>query len=297
MRVITIGTRGSLLALAQTRSIVEQLKEHWPEVEFKTRTLKLGQPAADLEASLTARQVDVVVRSLRDLSPELNPALKMAAVTRRVEPREVFVGRTAKKLETLPAGSVVAVGSLSRQGQLLAYRPELRAQLIVGDLDAQLTALGSGDYDALVTSGAALLQLELPNRIDHYIDPSVMLPTVGQGSLVLEVRTGDEYAEELAYSLNHRPSADRIRAERSFLIALGLTADAPVAALAAVDEDGYLRLEGSVFYPDGSEVIRGEIEGEAAEAVELGQELAQDLLEAGGRQILASSRGSQGIGQ
>lgn len=297
MRVITIGTRGSLLALAQTRSIVEQLKEHWPEVEFKTRTLKPGQSAADLEASLAARQMDVVVRSLRDLAPEANPGLKVAAVTRRVDPREVFVGRTAKKLETLAAGSVVAVSSLSRQGQLLAYRPELKAQLIVGDLDAQLTALGSGDYDALVTSGAALLQLELPNRIDHYIDPMVMLPAVGQGSLVLEVRAGDEYAEELAYSLNHRPSADRIRAERSFLAALGQTADAPIAALAVVDDDGYLRLEGSVFYPDGSEVIRGEIEGEAAEAVELGQELAQDLLEAGGRKMLASNRGSQGVGQ
>lgn len=291
MRVITVGTRGSLLALAQTRLIMEQLKEAWPEVEFKTRTLspRSGHEAATLEAALLNRQVDIAIQAFRDLPIAASPQLRMVAVTRRVDPRDAFVGRSSKKLDLLPKGAVVAVSSLSRKGQLLAYRDDLEVKLISGDLDAQLSALGSGEFDGLVTGASGLLQLDLHNRLDHYIDTSIMLPTPGQGSLALEVRQGDDYAEELAYSLNHRPSADRVKAERSFLEALGVSSDAPVGALAVVEDDGYLLLEGSVFSPDGRELIRGEIEGEAHEATELGQELAQDLLSAGGQDLLAKA--------
>lgn len=104
------------------------------------------------------------------------------------------------------------------------------------------------------------------------------------------MRLCDDYAEELAYSLNHRPSSDRVCAERAFVAALGVGLEAPVAALAFVEDDGTLRLEGGVFSPDGREMIRGEIEGDASEAVELGSELAQDLLAEGGKEILEQAK-------
>lgn len=290
MRVIVIGARASLLAQAQTRWVVERLKENWPEAEFKIRTVQSKNAAESsaaraLQEALSKREVDIAVHSLKHLPTQETPGIRLVAVPKRVEPREALVGRTAKKLEDLPGGAVVGVNSLRRKGQLLSYRPDLVIREFEGDIDERLAAL-AGDFDAMIVGAASLLRLDLRNRIDQLLDPEVILPAPGQGALGLEVRQGDEWAEELAYSLNHRPSFDRASAERAFLRALAAGDDCPAGALAAVESDNTLVLSGVVCSPDGKDLIRAEIEGDAEEAHELGQELAQDLLSEGGQEIL-----------
>lgn len=290
MRVIVIGARASLLAQAQTRWVVERLKENWPEAEFKIRTVQSKNAAESsaaraLQEALSKREVDIAVHSLKHLPTQETPGIRLVAVPKRVEPREALVGRTAKKLEDLPGGAVVGVNSLRRKGQLLSYRPDLVIREFEGDIDERLAAL-AGDFDAMIVGAASLLRLDLRNRIDQLLDPEVILPAPGQGALGLEVRQGDEWAEELAYSLNHRPSFDRANAERAFLRALAAGDDCPAGALAAVESDNTLVLSGVVCSPDGKDLIRAEIEGDAEEAHELGQELAQDLLSEGGQEIL-----------
>ncbi|RIH81358.1 Porphobilinogen deaminase [Meiothermus luteus] len=293
MRVIVIGARASLLAQAQTRWVMERLKENWPETEFKIRTVQSknaseGAATEALRQALMRREVDIAVYSLKHLPTQEQPGVRLVAVPKRVEPREALVGRTAKRLEDLPKGAVVGVNSLRRRAQLLAYRPDLSLRELEGDVDERLTALGAGEYDALIIGAASLLRLELPNRIDQLIDPEVMLPAPGQGALGLEVRQGDDWAEELAYSLNHRASLARVTAERAFMRALGAGDHCAAAALATLEDDGALVLEGVVASPDGRELIRAEIEGEAEEAAELGEELAQDLLAEGARELLGA---------
>lgn len=290
MRVIVIGARASLLAQAQTRWVVERLKENWPEAEFKIRTVQSKNAAESsaaraLQEALSKREIDIAVHSLKHLPTQETPGIRLVAVPKRVEPREALVGRTAKKLEDLPGGAVVGVNSLRRKGQLLSYRPDLVIREFEGDIDERLAAL-AGDFDAMIVGAASLLRLDLRNRIDQLLDPEVILPAPGQGALGLEVRQGDEWAEELAYSLNHRPSFDRANAERAFLRALAAGDDCPAGALAAVESDNTLVLSGVVCSPDGKDLIRAEIEGDAEEAHELGQELAQDLLSEGGQEIL-----------
>lgn len=290
MRVIVIGARASLLAQAQTRWVVERLKENWPEAEFRIRTVQSknateSSAARALQEALSKREVDIAVHSLKHLPTQETPGTGLVAVPKRVEPREALVGRTAKKLEDLPRGAVLGVNSLRRKGQLLSYRPDLIIRELEGEIDERLAAL-AGDFDAMVVGAASLLRLDLRNRIDQLLDPEVILPAPGQGALGLEVRQGDEWAEELAYSLNHRPSFDRVTAERSFLRALAAGDDCPAGALAAVESDNTLVLSGVVCSPDGKDLIRAEIEGDAEEALELGQELAQDLLSEGGKEIL-----------
>jgi len=152
-------------------------------------------------------------------------------------------------------------------------------------VDTRLKLLGTGEFDAIVVAAAGLLRLDLRNRIDEFLDPEIVLPAPGQGALALEVRLGDDLAEELAYSLNHRETQLRVAAERAFLARLGAGCLAPAGALAYLEE-GELRLEGVVAAPDGSELIRGEIAGPPEEAAELGEELAADILEQGGEAIL-----------
>jgi hydroxymethylbilane synthase len=172
----------------------------------------------------------------------------------------------------------------------LAYRQDLLVKDLRGNVDTRLAALGNGEYDAIVLAAAGLIRLDLRNRIDQFLEPEVMLPAPGQGALALEVRQGDDLAEELCYALHHPPSHDRVRAERAFLKGLGAGCLAPVGALAQVAEDGALFLEGGLFSPDGKSFIRAEIEGDASEAEELGLELARDVLEQGGREILEQIR-------
>jgi len=291
MRVIVIGARASLLAQAQTRWVVERLKENWPETEFKIRTIQAKNTsesgaAEALRQALSKREVDIAVYSLKDLPTQEAQGIHLVAVPKRVEPREALVGRTAKRLEDLPKGAVVGVNSLRRKAQLLAYRPDLNPRDLVGDVDDRLSALGTGEYDAVIIGAASLLRLDLHNRIDQLLDPEIVLPAPGQGALGLEVRQGDDWAEELAYSLNHRASFARVSAERAFLRALGAGDECAAAALATLEDDETLVLQGAVASPDGRELIRAEIEGDAEEAVDLGRDLAQDLLAEGGRELL-----------
>jgi hydroxymethylbilane synthase len=293
MRVIVIGARASLLAQAQTRWVVERLKENWPETEFKIRTVQSknaseSSAAEALRQALARREVDIAVYSLKHLPTQEVPGINLVAVPKRVEPREALVGRTAKRLEDLPKGATVGVNSLRRKAQLLAYRPDLSLCDLGGDVDERLSALGTGEYDAVIIGAASLMRLDLRNRIDQLIDPEIMLPAPGQGALGLEVRQGDDWAEELAYSLNHRASFVRVTAERAFLRALGVGDECAAAALATLGSDDTLLLEGVVARPDGRELIRAEIEGEAEEAAELGYDLAQDLLAEGGRELLSA---------
>ena len=293
MRVIVIGARASLLAQAQTRWVVERLKENWPETEFKIRTVQSknaseSSAAEALRQALARREVDIAVYSLKHLPTQEVPGINLVAVPKRVEPREALVGRAAKRLEDLPKGATVGVNSLRRKAQLLAYRPDLSLCDLGGDVDERLSALGTGEYDAVIIGAASLMRLDLRNRIDQLIDPEIMLPAPGQGALGLEVRQGDDWAEELAYSLNHRASFVRVTAERAFLRALGVGDECAAAALATLGSDDTLLLEGVVARPDGRELIRAEIEGEAEEAAELGHDLAQDLLAEGGRELLSA---------
>jgi hydroxymethylbilane synthase len=272
---------------------VERLKENWPETEFKIRTVQSknaseSSAAEALRQALARREVDIAVYSLKHLPTQEVPGINLVAVPKRVEPREALVGRAAKRLEDLPKGATVGVNSLRRKAQLLAYRPDLSLCDLGGDVDERLSALGTGEYDAVIIGAASLMRLDLRNRIDQLIDPEIMLPAPGQGALGLEVRQGDDWAEELAYSLNHRASFVRVTAERAFLRALGVGDECAAAALAPLGSDDTLLLEGVVARPDGRELIRAEIEGEAEEAAELGHDLAQDLLAEGGRELLSA---------
>ncbi len=302
MRVIVVGTRGSLLALTQTRWAVERLKENWPETEFKIKTIQTkGDRGADpreqnifvgeLEDALRRGEIDIAVHSLKDLPTTQPEGLQIAGVPRRVDPRDVFVGRNGVvRLADLPSGARVGTSSVRRRAQLLAWRDDLEIVPLRGNIDTRLKKLVSEDLDGIILAAAGLLRLDMRNRIGEFVDPEILLPSPGQGALALEVRAGDDMADELAYSLNHAQTRARVLAERGFLHGLGAGCLAPVGALARIEDD-LLILDAALFSLDGKTLIRGEIEGDPAEAWDLGLEMAADVLAEGGREILEEVTG------
>lgn len=278
---IVLGNRSGTLALTQARGVLAELSEGWPDINVSQRTLR-GRPhgAHELLEALTAGRIDVALQGLETLPTALPGGLTLAAVTKRLEPRAALVTRGAKTLGALPKGAKVGVQNARDRAFTFAARRELTVETYTGELDELLTLLGASELEALVVPSATLMQLGRRERIATLLEPQVFTPAPGQSTLALVVRKGDDLAADLAYSLQHRPSFDRVRAERAFAHQFSHHApSAPhhIGAFASVSADGELNLLGAVASPDGELVIQAEVAGDAGEAEELGRELAQDV--------------------
>ncbi|MEJ2665660.1 MAG: hypothetical protein P8Z81_00910 [Deinococcales bacterium] len=285
MARIVLGNRDGALALRQARAVLEQLTDEWPDVNFALRTIKNGDAKVQGEDSLLQalerNDVGVAVVQLETLPYALPEGVTLAAVARRMEPRSALVTRGPRSLEGLAAGTRVGVQS-ARDGAFLAgQHGALQVVPVSGELDPDLKLLTAGDIDALLVPAAALLALDHRNRLDIVLEPEAFAPAPGQGAVGFLVRADDDLAFEVAYSLQHRPSFDRVRAERSFARAVRVgdggeqCDDCVVGALANVTEDGELTLFGAVL--KAATTLQASVSGEAKEADELGLELAADV--------------------
>lgn len=280
MARIVLGNRDGALALAQVRSVVSELAGEWPDVHLVQRTIPASQSGGDIAAlfgALEKGNVNIALVNLERLPDALPEGLTLAAVTKRLEPRSALVAKGRTNLDDLSSGSTVGVPNERDKAFLASAGHDFEVELLSGAIDRDLNMLASGDLDALILPCSTMITLERRDRVTALLDPESFVPAVGQGSLGLLVREDDDMSFEIAYTLQHRPSYDRVAAERSFQQALrqeGLS----VGALATVAPDGELTLLGAVA-SEGGPVVQGTVNGEASEAEELGRELAQDVLE------------------
>lgn len=270
-----MGNRDGAFALRQARSVLTELSAEWPDVHIVQRTIQQGSGPDALLAALGEGTVAIALHPMDEPAHELPDEVTLAAIAKRNEPRCALIARGGQKsLEALGDGRVVGVCTDRDRHFLKALHPKLESARLSGNLDDDLALLTSGDLDALLVPGSIVHVLERRHRVDAYLDPEVFPPAPGQGALGLYVRETDDLAYELAYTLQHRPSFDRVRAERSF--AKGLQ-DQQVGALATVSPEGELTLFGAVVV-DGT-VLQATVTGEAREAEDLGLELASDVRE------------------
>ncbi len=298
---LRVGTRGSLLARAQTEGIVARLRALHPGLEIVVEIIQTtgdvrrdvpfaqigtkGMFVKEIEQALSDGRIDLGVHSLKDMPGELPDGLELACIPTREDPRDALLTRNGLTLDTLPQGALVGTSSLRRQAQLLAYRSDLRLAELRGNLDTRLRKLDAGEYDAIVLACAGLNRLGLESRISERLSPAVCVPAVGQGALALETRADDPQTQAWLIPLHDADTADAVAAERGFLAALGGGCTVPVGALARVEAD-QVRLEALIAAPDGSQTLRETLSGPRAEAVSLGARLAERLLARGGSAFL-----------
>jgi hydroxymethylbilane synthase len=303
MTRLRIATRGSRLALVQSRSVAEAIESRLgQETELVTvhssgdrledvALAKLGGKGLfvkELEEALLEHRADLAVHSAKDLPARLPAGLVLAAFPERADPRDALVaGGRVGGVGALARGARVGTGSARRAAQLRALRPDLEIGPLRGNVTTRLERLDAGRFDALVLACAGLDRLGLGARIDERIDPVLLLPAIGQGVLALEVRAGEALAGELA-ALTHADTARAIAAERALLAAVQGDCNVPLAAFAEGLGPARLRLRALVASPDGHRIVRGEAEGVDPEA--LGAEVAEKLLAQGAREILAALR-------
>jgi hydroxymethylbilane synthase len=234
-----------------------------------------------VQAAVTAGDADIAVHSAKDLQPLPAPGLRLAALPERGDPRDALVG---KPLSGLAPGAVIATGSQRRRAQLAALRPDLKFQSLRGNIGTRLARVPPGG--AIVVAVAALTRLGVEPDTLHVLESDVMLPQVGQGAIAVECRADDGTSLRLLEPLDQVAVRRAVDAERAFLAAVGGACDLPVAGHARFGAEGELRMEGLVAAPDGTVVVRRGAAGPPECATELGREVADMVLTAGGRALL-----------
>lgn len=301
-RTVRIGTRGSTLAVWQAGWVKQRLEAHWPDLRVElvpittsgdriqhvslARIGGKGLFVKEIEQALLAGRVDLAVHSVKDLPAELPPGLGLSTIPEREDPRDVLISATGSSLAELPGGTRVGTSSLRRQALLLHLRPDLRIEVLRGNVETRLRRQLEGRVDATILAAAGLKRLSLRLKNGVPLDAEEFLPAIGQGALGIEIRAGDEVAALLA-PLHHPETAWAIEAERAFLSGMGGSCRTPLAARATV-ANGSLRLAALVASPDGKRLLRHERSGPTETAGQIGTETAALLLDRGGRDILAA---------
>jgi hydroxymethylbilane synthase len=302
---VTLGTRASALARAQTDLVAERLEAARPGLACSTRVISTagdrtqdsGEPlpaiggkglfTAELERALHDRKIDVAVHSLKDLPTEDAAGVVVGAVLAREDVRDCLVSRAGGSLTDLPGGAVVGTSSLRRSAQLAVLRPDLEVRSIRGNVDTRIRKVREGEYDAAVLAAAGVRRLGLDDVVSEWLSPETMLPAPGQGALAVQCREDDVSVLALLAGIDDDAARAETTAERAFLRGVGGGCAAPVAAFAVVTTTPRVRLQGLVASADGAEVVRVTGEGEPQD---VGERLAKEALELGADRILAGVR-------
>jgi hydroxymethylbilane synthase len=289
-RTLVIGSRGSALALWQSRAVAAQLEREHPGLSCRIEIIKTtgdvmrdaslvaiagkGVFTKEIEDAMLDGRVDVAVHSLKDLPTTLPDGLALAAITEREDPRDALIARPGiASADDLPLGARVGTSSPRRRVQLLAWRPDLELVELRGNVDTRIRKIETDGLDAIVLACAGLRRLGLADRITTPLATSVVLPAVGQGALGIETREDDRTTRDIVGVLDHRDTAAACRAERTFLAALGGGCAVPIAAFGTVDGSA-LRLEAAIGSLESLDVERRALEGDAADPESIGRALA-----------------------
>ncbi len=297
---VTIGTRGSQLALWQANFVQQQLSKHFPNVEINLKIIKttgdtiqsrsligLGKGifTKEIETALLNGEIDLAVHSLKDLPTELPNGLYIAAIPPREDPRDVFISSTGVSLTEIQKGANIGTTSPRRKAQLLYLYPELNVIDVRGNVDTRLRKLHETDLDGIILAAAGLKRLNKHDVITQYFDVEQMVPAVGQGALAIEARENDSAIEKLLAPLNDATTTAEITAERIVLEYLGGGCQLPIGAYAKY-RDGELSIIATVCHPEGKLRLMENASGKINMPHQLGKIVADKLLNSGADELL-----------
>jgi hydroxymethylbilane synthase len=301
MKSVVLGSRGSRLALTQTEMTITALKDAFPGLEAAIEVIHtkgdkiLDVPLAlvggkglfvkEIEEALLDGRCDMAVHSLKDVPAELPDGLILGAALIREVPFDALVSSRYGTVGDLPEGARVGTSSLRRACQIREIRPDVEAVSLRGNVETRLRKLVDEGLDAIILAAAGLRRLGLSDQIASLLSPPEFIPAVGQGIVVVECREDDTATRGLLAALEHHETRLAMRAEREFLAVMGGGCQVPLGAYATID-GATLLIQGMVGRPDGSQLLRHRVSGTVDSPEAAGRELAEHLLDAGGRAIL-----------
>lgn len=292
---IIVGSRGSKLALVQTKWVISQIKEHYPHLEFEIKIIKTkgdkildkaldkigdkGLFVKEIEESLIKGEIHMAVHSMKDMPTSLPDGLIFTKSPFRVDHRDVMISKgEIKSIEELPKGARIGTGSKRRKYQLLKYRPDLKILPIRGNVDTRIRKLDAGEYDGIVLAAAGVKRLGLDDRISFYLSDEIMIPSPAQGTLAIEIKEDRKDLKKILDTIGDDKAHIQSKCEREYLKAVNGGCHMPVGAICNIEGEK-LRLTGVLGTEDGSILVKDSMIGEVGKEEELGQRLALRIIE------------------
>lgn len=302
---LKLGTRGSQLAIWQAQMVADQLKDVCPGLSVEIRIIKTtgdkildvalsrigdkGLFTKEIESELLQGNIDIAVHSMKDLPSEIPEGLCIGAVLERENPCDVLISLRYQSLDDLPKGAIIGTSSLRRIAQLKAYRSDLCFCEIRGNVETRIKKMQEMNLDGIILAYAGVKRLGYADRITEELPFHLVLPSVGQGSVAVEAREADKQTLALLQRINHADSELAIKTERAFLKELQGGCQVPIASLARIKGDRII-FDGLVASLGGDQVFKGYKEGNIDEAIEIGRDLARQLLSEGAGSVLEEIR-------
>ena len=295
---VVVGTRGSKLALTQSKWVVSQLEACNPHVEFEIKIIKTkgdmiqnvpldkigdkGIFVKEIEQQLLEGEIDIAIHSMKDMPSEVCEGLQFTYTPIREDSRDVLILKEPiGHINELPKGARIGTGSKRRKYQLLALRPDLQIEPIRGNIDTRISKIETENLDGIVLAAAGVKRLGREEEIGYYLPIQEMIPAPAQGALAIEIRKDDETIYNLIRPIEDLMSQLQIEAERAFLEGVEGSCHLPIGASATLEE-GRLHLIGLLGDEEGTKLVKQEIEGvckSIEEARNLGYSLASRVME------------------
>lgn len=306
---LIVGTRGSKLALTQTNTVLDSLKELHPEIAFELKIVKtLGDEEAksplftidrrgifekELGVAIAKGEIDLAVHSLKDVPTEGTPDNVIAAIPRRGSPHDVLISKNRVPLEALPECGVVGTGSLRRLAEVKYLRPDLQIKAIRGNVDTRIRKVNEGEFDGVIVAEAGLERLGINSLITERFSLDKFTPAAGQGALAVTAKKGNHQVINVVRAIDSPLTRAEVLAERSLVLALEGGCRVPIGTIGRANDKG-LSLYACVFSLDGAEKISSSADGDLLEADALGKQVANDLLRQGAKEFEAQWREKYG---
>ncbi|MDC1123062.1 hydroxymethylbilane synthase [Nitrospinaceae bacterium] len=301
MSKVTIGSRGSPLALWQANWVKDLLLGHHSDLAVDIKIIKTsgdriqdvplakiggkGLFVKEIEEGLLKREVDFAVHSMKDMPIIFPVNLCIACVTKRENPFDALISRNNIKLDDLPKGAKIGTGSLRRMSQLLYYRPDLNLVPLRGNLETRLKKLETEGLDAIILAAAGLIRLGWNNCITEIIPPEILLPAMGQGAVGIETRKNDVDNQILLADMDDEQTHYALDAERALVSQLEGGCNVPIGSFATLNGD-QITLRGLVASLDGKTMYKKELTDLKTNAVALGRRMGDELIEMGADRIM-----------
>tara|TARA_Y100000590_G_scaffold408184_1_gene499069 strand:+ start:2840 stop:3751 length:912 start_codon:yes stop_codon:yes gene_type:complete len=298
---LTIGTRSSKLALYQSNLVKTRLEELYPEITFELLNIKTkgdimidkvldrnidkGFFVSEIQNMLVKNEIDIAVHSLKDLPVEENNDIKISAILKRGNEKDVFISKNKKKLSDFVISEKIGTSSLRRKAQLYKRNPNLNVVDIRGNVDTRISKMIDGQYEGLVMAAAGIERLGLDSYITEYLDHKIMLNAPGQGAIAIEINKDNKYAETITSEINDKETMNCTQYERSFMKKLGGGCNSPIGAYSYYS-NGEKTIIGTILSLDGKKDISSTISVKSSNKSNIGELLANKLIKKGALELI-----------
>jgi hydroxymethylbilane synthase len=293
--LLSIGTRGSPLALAQAHDVRRRLAaaHGCAETHFPLRILKTtgdriqdrplseaggkGLFTKELDLALIRGEIDIAVHSAKDLPTLLPDEIIIAGYLPREDARDVWISAQAPEPQALRAGGIVGTASLRRAAMLKRLRPDITVTLLRGNVETRLAKVARGEVDATLLAWAGLKRLGLEAKVTSLLDPAAFVPAVGQGAIGITARRQDSATAAALNPILDPETASCLAAERAFLRVLDGSCRTPIGGHARLD-GSRVHLRAIILRPDGSQFFETSLDGDRHAAEQIGESAARELI-------------------